>query len=75
LARHDEGQAGDGVPDSIALVDAGALFAQVYFRPIGLASIHGRRESQSKPTDLALNKRQEASITLPPFRRNFRVSC
>jgi hypothetical protein len=40
-ARHDAGRAGefhDAVHDSIVLVDAEALFAQVYYRPIGLAS-------------------------------------
>jgi hypothetical protein len=41
-ARHDAGRDGefhDGMPDSIVLVDAGTLFAQVYCRPIGLASL------------------------------------
>jgi hypothetical protein len=40
-ARHDAGQTGefhDAVHDNIVLVDAEALFAQVYCRPIGLAS-------------------------------------
>jgi hypothetical protein len=40
-ARHDAGRAGefhDGVADSIVLVNARALFAQVYCRPIGFAS-------------------------------------
>jgi hypothetical protein len=40
-ARHDAGRARefhDGMPDSIVLVDVEALFAQVYCRPIRLAS-------------------------------------